>query len=195
MSNANGLDAGTSKRSKKVAVVPPVPPAEPPQEPFDLRTSPERFLNREISWLAFNGRVLQEAQNKRHPVLERVRFLSISSSNLSEFFMVRVAGLWGMVKEGVSTISDDGLNPMQQLSKITEGANRVLAEQQRVWISLRKELGENGIAVVAVKSLKGADRAWLDTYFQEQIFPVLTPLAIDPAHPFPSFPISALPWR
>jgi len=188
MSNANGLDAGTSKRSKKVAVVPPVPPAEPPQEPFDLRTSPERFLNREISWLAFNGRVLQEAQNKRHPVLERVRFLSISSSNLSEFFMVRVAGLWGMVKEGVSTISDDGLNPMQQLSKITEGANRVLAEQQRVWISLRKELGENGIAVVAVKSLKGADRAWLDTYFQEQIFPVLTPLAIDPAHPFPFIP-------
>jgi len=162
----------------------------PPPAPQALNplNTPDRFLNRELSWLAFNGRVLQEAQNKRHPLLERVRFLSISSSNLSEFFMVRVAGLWGMVKEGVGTISDDGLNPNQQLTKITEGANQVITDQQRVWLSLRKELGENGISVIGVKQLKGADREWLDTYFNEQIFPVLTPLAIDPAHPFPFIP-------
>ncbi|MDR3528029.1 MAG: RNA degradosome polyphosphate kinase [Rhizomicrobium sp.] len=192
MSNANGLDSAPAKRSRKAAAATPSKPltTSPPPAPQVLNplNTPDRFINRELSWLAFNGRVLQEAQNKRHPVLERVRFLSISSSNLSEFFMVRVAGLWGMVKEGVGTISDDGLNPTQQLTKITEAANQVITDQQRVWLSLRKELGENGIAVIGVKQLKGADREWLDTYFNEQIFPVLTPLAIDPAHPFPFIP-------
>jgi len=150
--------------------------------------SPERFVNRELSWLAFNGRVLAEAQNRRHPLLERLRFLSISSSNLDEFFMVRVAGLCGMVNEGVAKLSDDGLTPSQQLAKIGECAGGLIAEQQRVWTQLREEMGENGIAVIQAGDLKDADRSWLDAFFHEQIFPVLTPLAIDPAHPFPFLP-------
>jgi polyphosphate kinase len=150
--------------------------------------SPERFVNREISWLAFNGRVLQEAQNKRHPLLERLRFVSISSSNLDEFYMVRVAGLWGMVKEGVASLSDDGLSPTQQLAKIAEFSGRLMADQQRVWRELKSELADKGIAVIGAKDIKEADRVWLDAHFHEQIFPVLTPLAIDPAHPFPFIP-------
>lgn len=150
--------------------------------------APERFVNRELSWLAFNGRVLQEAQNKRHPLLERLRFVSISSSNLDEFYMVRVAGLWGMVKEGVASVSDDGLGPTQQLAKIAEFSGRLISDQQRVWRGLRSELADKGIAVIGAKDLKDADRLWLDTHFREQIFPVLTPLAIDPAHPFPFIP-------
>jgi polyphosphate kinase len=150
--------------------------------------SPERFVNRETSWLAFNGRVLQEAQNKRHPLLERLRFVSISSSNLDEFYMVRVAGLWGMVKEGVASLSDDGLSPTQQLAKIAEFSGRLIADQQRVWRELKAELSDKGIAVIGAKDLKEADRVWLDDYFHQQVFPVLTPLAIDPAHPFPFIP-------
>jgi polyphosphate kinase len=150
--------------------------------------SPERFVNRELSWLAFNGRVLQEAQNKRHPLLERLRFVSISSSNLDEFYMVRVAGLLGMVKEGVASISDDGLSPTQQLAKIAEFSGHVIADQQRVWRELKSELADKGLWVIGAKDLKDADRAWLDAHFREQIFPVLTPLAIDPAHPFPFIP-------
>jgi polyphosphate kinase len=150
--------------------------------------SPERFVNRELSWLAFNGRVLQEAQKKRHPLLERLRFVSISSSNLDEFYMVRVAGLLGMVKEGVASVSDDGLSPTQQLAKIAEVSDRLITDQQRLWRSLRSELADKGLAVIGAKDLKEADRVWLDTHFREQIFPVLTPLAIDPAHPFPFIP-------
>lgn len=184
MQKANSQESAAAEQveaAESVVVAGPVVPAISPD-------APERFVNRELSWLSFNGRVLQEAQNKRHPLLERVRFLSISSSNLSEFFMVRVAGLWAMVKEGVASPSDDGLSPMQQLTKITECANRLITEQQRIWSGLRKELTENGIAVVTAKQLKDADRNWLDTHFHEQIFPVLTPLAIDPAHPFPFIP-------
>jgi polyphosphate kinase len=150
--------------------------------------SPERFVNRELSWLAFNSRVLQEAENKRHPLLERLRFVSISSSNLDEFYMVRVAGLWGMVKEGVSKLSDDGLSPVQQLARIAECAGALIAEQQRIWITLKREMAKNGIAVISPGDLGDNDRAWLDTFFHEQIFPVLTPLAMDPAHPFPFIP-------
>ena len=192
MPNANSPDIAAAARAEPVpseaapSDLLPLPP--PPVTPAISPASPERFINREISWLAFNGRVLQEAQNKRHPLLERVRFLSISSSNLSEFFMVRVAGLWGMVKEGVATLSDDGLNPMQQLAKITEFSNKLMTDQQKVWASLRKELTDNGIAVITAKQLKDADRTWLDAHFHEQIFPVLTPLAVDPAHPFPFIP-------
>ncbi len=163
-------------------------PADDTKKPAIAADSPERFVNRELSWLAFNGRVLQEAQNQRHPLLERLRFVSISSSNLDEFYMVRMAGLWGMVKEGVASLSDDGLSPTQQLARIAELADRLIADQQKVWNGLRSELAENGIAVIEARALKDADREWLDAYFHEQIFPVLTPLAIDPAHPFPFIP-------
>ena len=168
----------------------PLPPIEvvTSASPAIASNSPERFVNREQSWLAFNGRVLEEAQNLRHPLLERLRFLSISSSNLDEFYMVRVAGLWGMVKEGVAKLSDDGLTPAKQLERIEECAGRLIADQQRVWISLKSELAQRGISVINPGELDEADRIWLDAYFHEQIFPVLTPLAIDPAHPFPFIP-------
>ena len=151
-------------------------------------TSADRFINRELSWLAFNRRVLEEAHNQRHPLLERLRFLSISASNLDEFYMVRVAGLKGMVSAGVSTVSDDGLTPEQQIGKVEQAANRLIGDQQETWASLCAELRDVGIALLSPEELTDADRAWLDTEFREEMFPVLTPLAIDPAHPFPFIP-------
>src|SRR6266550_5390353 len=135
--------------------------------------SPGRFINRELSWLSFNRRVLEEAQNLRHPVLERLRFLSISASNLDEFYMVRVAGLKGMVNAGISTLSDDGLTPAQQLSRVDQMAGELIADQQKTWLELRSALGNVGIVVIEPGKLVPEDRLWLDEEFKQQILPIL----------------------
>ncbi|MBO0738270.1 MAG: polyphosphate kinase 1, partial [Alphaproteobacteria bacterium] len=158
-------------------------PAVQPR-PFDLHSA-ARFINRELSWLAFNERVLAEADNPRHPLLERLRFLSISASNLDEFYMVRVAGFKGRLLAGVKTLSQDGLNPAQQLDAMIERAGRLMADQQVTWLALRRLLDEAGLSVIEPVDLEPADRAWLEERFTAEVFPVLTPLAIDPAHPFP----------
>jgi len=171
-------------------------PASPSRQPradvstFDAASFPprQRFINRELSWLAFNTRVLEEARNPRHPVLERVRFLSISASNLDEFYMVRVAGLKGQVNAGVSTPSADGLTPQEQLDVINESVRNLFKQQDDAWVELKDLLAKEGIFVVRPNDISSEDRQALEERFMEHIFPIFTPLAVDPAHPFPFIP-------
>jgi polyphosphate kinase len=149
---------------------------------------PARFFNRELSWLEFNRRVLEEAENERHPMLERLRFLSISASNLDEFYMVRVAGLRGQVVAGIETPSVDGLSPAEQLDCINRSVAELTAEQQENWVTLEALLAEAGLHVLSADQLAEEERAWLEEHFLDHIFPVLTPIAVDPAHPFPFIP-------
>ena len=148
----------------------------------------DKFINRELSWLAFNARVMEEAENLDHPLLERLRFLSISGSNLDEFYMVRVAGLHGQVEAGIVEASQDGLSPAAQIRAVNERAYALMAQQQERWLALRAELEDAGITILMPERLRADERRWLDNYFINRLFPVLTPLAVDPAHPFPFIP-------
>ncbi|KQZ13536.1 MULTISPECIES: RNA degradosome polyphosphate kinase [unclassified Mesorhizobium] len=150
--------------------------------------NPDRFVNREFSWLQFNRRVLEESLNDNHPLLERVRFLSISAANLDEFFMVRVAGLAGQVREGIVLKSPDGRTPEQQLEQLLKEVERLQEDQQKSLSALMGLLDKQGIATIERSALTKDENIWLEDHFQEQVFPVLTPLSIDPAHPFPFIP-------
>ena len=148
----------------------------------------ERYINRETSWLAFNMRVLEEAQNPNVPLMERLNFLAISASNLDEFYMVRVAGLKDYLRQGVTILSPDGLTPMQELDTIGNIVSRMVEQQHACWIELRTQLEDAGVSVIKSEKIRAKDKEWLEHYFLENIFPVLTPIAIDPAHPFPFLP-------
>ncbi|HKR23890.1 MAG TPA: RNA degradosome polyphosphate kinase, partial [Allosphingosinicella sp.] len=162
--------------------------ARPAATPANDSEPSARYFNRELSWLAFNRRVLEEACNPAHPLLERLRFLSISGNNIDEFFMVRVAGLKGQQLAGVEERSADGLNPGQQLAAIAREADALTASQQQVWRELREALREAGVTVLRNDDISAEDDAWLERHFDDHVSRVLTPQAIDPSHPFPFVP-------
>ena len=152
------------------------------------RTGPRRFFNRELSWLAFNWRVLDEASNPDVPLLERLRFLSISATNLDEFYTVRVAGLRALRRSGNATLSEDGRSPAEQLALIHDDARRLMLTQQSVFNRLKREMETQGITILTRSKLTARDHKHLADHFLHKVFPVLSPLAIDPAHPFPFIP-------
>lgn len=166
--------AKTAARAREIEAGPPAGPA--------------RYYNRELSWLQFNKRVLEEAANPNHPLLERLRFLAISANNLDEFYMVRVAGIFGQLAADVTTTSQDGLTPAQQLTAINRFVSGLVSHKQEIWEALLEELGKAGVTLVRERDLTRAEHAWLETLFMNQIFPILTPIAVDPAHPFPFIP-------
>jgi polyphosphate kinase len=158
-----------------------------PETNSDKFLSSDRFFNRELSWLAFNQRVLEEARNIKYPLLERLRFISISSSNMDEFYMVRVAGLKGMVSEGISNTSPDGLSPSKQIEAIIPAINKLASIQQESFKEIKEELRNKNFFIINSDELLSNERVWLLDHFRDQVFPILTPLAVDPAHPFPFF--------
>ncbi len=160
---------------------------DPPDTLFGFSRS-ARFINRELSWLAFNTRVQEEADNKDHPLMERLKFLSISGSNLDEFFMVRVAGLHGQKLAGVDKRSQEDMTPAQQLDKILARTNELMTRQQNSWLTILEEMRVHNIEVVRSRHIPQENEEWLESYFLSEVLPVLTPLAIDPAHPFPFIP-------
>ncbi|WP_371741213.1 MULTISPECIES: RNA degradosome polyphosphate kinase [Rhizobium/Agrobacterium group] len=174
-----GMDAIAQEDFNKV---------QPVTEGESLWDSPARFVNREFSWLQFNRRVLEETLNTDHPLLERLRFLSISAANLDEFFMVRVAGLEGQVRQKITVKTPDGKTPAEQLEDILKEIDNLQMEQQASLAVLQQYLAKEEIFIVRPAALSDADRTWLETEFEERMFPVLTPLSIDPAHPFPFIP-------